>query len=68
MCWKEIFPSEDATRFDFVDELYTLPAKLPTSMFQFAAWIEDWMTKLVVAEGQPSLSLLSQTRWMQEWR
>ena len=50
MCWKEIFPNEDATRFDLVDELYTLPAKLPTSMFQFAAWLEDWMTKLVVAD------------------
>ena len=41
MCWKEIFPNEDATRFDLVDELDTLPAKLPTSMFQFAAWLED---------------------------
>ena len=51
MCWKEIFPNhEDATRFDLVDELYTLPAKMPTSMFQFAAWLEDWMTKLVVAD------------------
>ena len=47
MCWKE---NEDATRFDLVDELYTLPAKMPTSMFQFAAWLEDWMTKLVVAD------------------
>ena len=46
-CWKEIFPNEDTTRFDIVDELYTLPAKLATSMFQFAAWLEDWMTKLV---------------------
>ena len=26
------FPNEDATRFDLVDELYTLPAKMPTSM------------------------------------
>ena len=50
MCWKEIFPNEDATRFDLVDELYTLPAKMPNSMFQFAAWLEDWMTKLVVAD------------------
>ena len=49
-CWKEIFPNEDATRFDLVDELYTLPAKMPTSMFQFVAWLEDWMTKLVVAD------------------
>ena len=49
-CWKEIFPNEDATWFDLVDELYTLPAKLPTSMFQFAAWLEDWMTKLAVAD------------------
>ena len=24
MCWKEIFPNEDATRFDLVDELYTI--------------------------------------------
>ena len=50
LCWKEIFPNEDATRFDLVDELYALPAKMPTSMFQFAAWLEDWMTKLVVAD------------------
>ena len=49
MCWKEIFPNEDATRFDLVDELYTLPAKLPTGMFQIAAWLEDWMTELVAA-------------------
>ena len=44
LCWKETFPNEDATRFDLVDELYTLPAKMPTSMFQFAAWLEDSMT------------------------
>ena len=50
MCWKEIFPNKDATRFDLVDELYTLPAKMPTNMFQFAAWLEAWMTKLVVAD------------------
>ena len=50
MCWKEIFANEDATRLDLVDELYTLSAKLPTSMFQFAAWLEDWMTKLVAAD------------------
>ena len=49
-CWKEIFANEGATRFDLVDELYILPAKLPTSMFQFAAWLEDWMAKLVVAD------------------
>ena len=40
MCWKEIL----------VDELHTLPAKTPTSMFQFAAWLEDWIAKLVVAD------------------
>ena len=50
MCWKEIFPNEDATRFDLVDALYALPAKMPTSMYQFASWLEDWMTKLVVAD------------------
>ena len=50
MSWKEISPDVDATRFDLVDELYTLPAKLPTSMFQLAAWLEEWMTKLVVAD------------------
>ena len=27
ICWKEIFPNEDATRFDLVDELYIVPAK-----------------------------------------
>ena len=26
MWWKEIFPNEDATRFDLVDELYAMPA------------------------------------------
>ena len=54
MCRRKIFPNEDATRIDLVDELYTLPAKMPTTMFQFAAWLdsplEDWMTKLVVAD------------------
>ena len=50
MCWKQVFPNEDATGFGLVDELYALPAKMPTSMFQFAAWLEDWMTKLVVAD------------------
>ena len=50
MCWKEIFPNEDATRFDLVDYLYVLPANMPTSMSQFASWFEDWMTKLVVAD------------------
>ena len=50
MCWKEIFPNEDAARFDLADELHALPAKLPTSMYQFASWLEDWMTKLVVAD------------------
>ena len=53
MCWKEIFPNEDAIRLDLVDEIYTLPAKMPTSMFQFAAWLEDWITKLVVAHIEP---------------
>ena len=37
---------ENATRFDLVDELYALPVKMPT----IAAWLEDWMTKLVVAD------------------
>ena len=48
MCWKEIFPNEDATRFDLVNELYALP--MPTAMYQFASWLEDWMTKLVAAD------------------
>ena len=48
--WKEIFPNEDATRFDLVDELYALPTKMPTTMCQFASWLEDWITKLVVAD------------------
>ena len=38
MCWKEIFQSEDATRFDLVDEVDTFPAKMPTNMYQFASW------------------------------
>ena len=50
MCCKEIFANKDATRFDLVDELYTLPVKMPTTMYQFASWLEDWMTKLVAAE------------------
>ena len=29
MCWKEIFPNEDATRFDLVDELYALQRRCP---------------------------------------
>ena len=43
-----MFPNEDATRFDLVKKLYTLalPVKMPTSMLQFAPWLENWMTKL----------------------
>ena len=40
-------PKEDATRLDLVDELYALPVKMPD---QFASWLEDWITKLVVAD------------------
>ena len=43
MRWKEIFPNEDATRFDLVDELYALPVKMPTIMYQFELWPEDPM-------------------------
>ena len=50
MCWKEIFPNESATRFDLVDELYALPVKMPTTIYLFASWLEDWMTKLVAAD------------------
>ena len=51
MALKEIFPNEDATRFDLVDELYGLPQKPPTTMHTFAAWLlEDWVTKLVAAD------------------
>ena len=50
MALKEIFPNEDATRFDLVEELYSLPQKSPTTMHAFAAWLEDWVTKLVAAD------------------
>ena len=50
MALKEIFPNEDATRFDLVEELYSLPQKPPTTMHTFAAWLEDWVTKLVAAD------------------
>ena len=33
MRWREIFPSEDATRFDLVDHLYALPVKMATTMY-----------------------------------
>ena len=39
MCWKEIFPNEEATRFDVVDELCALPAKMLTTMYQFSVRI-----------------------------
>ena len=32
MALKEIFPNEDATRFDLVEELYSLPQKPPMTM------------------------------------
>ena len=38
------------TRFDLVEELYGLPQKPPTTMHTFAAWLEDWVTKLVAAD------------------
>ena len=47
---EEIFPNEDATRFDLVDELYALPVKMLTTMHQLASWLEDWIAKLVVAD------------------
>ena len=50
MALKEIFPNEDATRFDLVEELYSLPQKPPSTMHTFAAWLEDWVTKLVAAD------------------
>ena len=50
MALKEIFPNEDATRFDLVEELYSLPQKPPSNMHTFAAWLEDWVTKLVAAD------------------
>ena len=50
MALKEIFPNEDATRFDLAEELYSLPQKPPTTMHTFAAWLEDWVTKLVAAD------------------
>ena len=50
MALKEIFPNEDATRFDLVEELYSLPQKPPATMHAFAAWLEDWVTKLVAAD------------------
>ena len=50
MRWQEIFPHEDATSFDLVDELYAMPARMPTTMHQFASWLEDWMTKLAAAD------------------
>ena len=43
MALKEIFPNEDATRFDLVEELYSLPQKPPATMHTFAAWLEDWV-------------------------
>ena len=50
MALKEIFPNEDATRFDLVEELYSLPQKPPATMHTFAAWLEEWVTKLVAAD------------------
>ena len=50
MALKEIFPNEDATRFDLVEELYSLPQKPPATMHALAAWLEDWVTKLVAAD------------------
>ena len=38
------------TRFDLVEELYSLPQKPPSTMHTFAAWLEDWVTKLVAAD------------------
>ena len=50
MALKEISPNEDATRFDLVEELCSLPQKPPTTMHTLAAWLEDWVTKLVAAD------------------
>ena len=50
MALKEIFPNEDATRFDLVEELSGLPQKPPLTMHTFAEWLEDWVTKLVATD------------------
>ena len=80
MCWKEIFPNEDATCFDLVDELYALPAEMPTTMYQFASWLEDWMTKPAAAdevsahiEPRRAMAVLMNVgkplqSWMSGWR
>ena len=47
MALKEIFPNEDATRFDLVEELYSLPQKPPMTMHTFSAWWEDWVPSLL---------------------
>ena len=44
------FPSEDATRFDLVEELHTMPAKVPVNMHQIVTWLEDYVTKLTAAD------------------
>ena len=33
-----------------MDELYALPAKMPTTVYQLASWLEDWMTRPVAAD------------------
>ena len=50
MALKKIFFNEDATRFDLVEELYSLSQKPSSTMHTFAAWLEDWVTKLVAAD------------------
>ena len=39
-----------SARFDLVEELYSVPQKPPSTMHTFAAWLEDWVTKLVAAD------------------
>ena len=50
-------------------------AKMPTSMYQFASWLEDWVTKLVVAdeasahiEHRRAMAVLFMTEWVAIFR
>ena len=50
LCRKAIFPIEDATRFDLVEELYMTSAKVPVNIHQFATWLKDYVTKVTAAD------------------
>ena len=47
---KEVFPAENLSRINITEEVLKVPEKVPTHMGGASTWLEDWITRLTVAE------------------